>query len=154
MAEITKVTKHFAATDKGFSRKWYVVDADGISLGRLAGRVALLLSGKHKTVFTPNADLGDHVVVLNASRIRLTGKKLVQKFKFRHSGYQGGGTHTAMRDMIATKPERAVELAVKGMLPKTHLGRKMMLKLNIYKGAEHPHKAQNPEPLPARLLNL
>jgi large subunit ribosomal protein L13 len=154
MAEITKVTKHFTPTDKGFSRKWYIVDAAGISLGRLAGRVALVLGGKHKTVFTPNADLGDHVVVLNASKIRLTGKKLTQKFKFRHSGYQGGGTHTAMRDMIATKPERAVELAVKGMLPKTHLGRKMMLKLNIYKGAEHPHKAQNPEPLPARLMNF
>ena len=153
MAEITKVTQHFSPSDKGFSRKWYVVDAQGISLGRLAGRIALVLSGKHKTVFTPNADLGDHVVVLNASKVRLTGKKAVQKTKFHHSGYPGGAVKIQMKDLIATRPDRAVQLAVRGMLPKTHLGRKMLLKLNIYAGAEHPHKAQNPEPFPARLLN-
>jgi large subunit ribosomal protein L13 len=154
MAEITKVTKHFSPQDKTFRRKWYVVDASGKSLGRLAGRIALILSGKHKSVYTPTADLGDHVVVLNASKVRLTGKKPEQKIKFRHSGYPGGAVYTRMRDMLEVRPERAVELAVKGMLPKTHLGRKMALKLNVYKGAEHPHKAQNPEPLPARLMVL
>jgi large subunit ribosomal protein L13 len=154
MAEITKVTKHFSAQDKTFKRRWYVVDASGKSLGRLAGRIALVLSGKHKPIYTPTQDLGDHVVVLNASKVRLTGKKAEQKFKFRHSGYPGGAMHIRMRDLISEKPERVVELAVKGMLPKTHLGRKMALKLNVYKGAEHPHKAQNPEPLPARLVVL
>ncbi len=154
MAEITKVTRHFSPHDGAFKRKWYVVDASGKSLGRLAGRVAQVLSGKHKPVYTPTSDMGDHVVVLNASKVRLTGKKPEQKIKFRHSGYPGGAVYTRMRDLIETKPERAIELAVKGMLPKTHLGRKMVLKLNVYKGAEHPHKAQNPEPMPDRLMNL
>jgi large subunit ribosomal protein L13 len=154
MAEITKVTKHFSPLDKGFARKWFVVDASGKSLGRLAGRIAFILAGKHKAVYTPTADMGDHVVVLNAAKIRLSGKKLVQKFKFRHSGYPGGAMHIQMKDMMETKPERAITLAVKGMLPKTHLGRKLILKLNVYKGAAHPHKAQNPEPFPERLLNL
>jgi large subunit ribosomal protein L13 len=152
MAELTKVTKHFSSAEA--KRRWYLVDASGKSLGRLAGRVALVLSGKHKPAYTPTSDQGDHVVVLNAGKVRLTGKKMDTKTKFRHSGYQGGGVHEPVKDMMQTKPERVVELAVKGMLPKTHLGRKMLLKLNIYKGEEHPHKAQNPEPLPARLLNL
>lgn len=154
MAEITKVTKHFSPDDKGFKRHWYVVDAAGKSLGRLSGRIAFILAGKHKTCYTPTADMGDHVVVLNAAKIRLTGKKSVQKFKFHHSGYPGGAVHTQMKDLMETKPERALSLAVKGMLPKTHLGRKLILKLNIYKGAEHPHKAQSPEPMPERLMNL
>lgn len=152
MSELTKVTKHFNAAEA--KRRWFVVDAKGISLGRLAGRIAIVLAGKHKTSYTPNSDQGDHVVVLNASKVRLTGKKLDTKTKFRHSGYPGGAVLTPVKDMMQTKPERVVELAVRGMLPKTHLGRKLLLKLNIYKGEEHPHKSQNPEPLPARLLNL
>ncbi len=154
MAEVTKVTRHFSPRDKSFTRKWYVVDASGKSLGRLAGRIALVLSGKHKPIYTPTADLGDHVVVVNAAKVRLTGKKPEQKLKFRHSGYPGGAVYTRMRDMLKDRPERAVELAVKGMLPKTHLGRAMVTKLNVYRGAEHPHSAQHPEPLPGRLLNL
>lgn len=152
MAELSKVTKHYSASEA--QRKWYVVDAQGKSLGRLAGRIALVLSGKHKTTFTPNSDQGDHVVVLNASKLRLTGKKMDTKTKFHHSGYPGGAVIKPVKDMMVTHPERVVQLAVRGMLPKTHLGRKMLLKLNIYKGAEHPHKAQNPEPMPVRLLNL
>lgn len=152
MPELTKVTKHFNAASA--KRRWYVVDASGKSLGRLAGRIAVVLAGKHKATYTPTSDQGDHVVVLNAGKIRLTGKKLDTKTKFRHSGAPGGAVITPVKDMLQSKPERVLELAVKGMLPKTHLGRKLLLKLNIYKGEEHPHKAQNPEPLPARLLNL
>lgn len=152
MAELTKVTKHFNSADA--KRRWYVVDASGKSLGRLAGRIALVLSGKHKVTYTPNSDQGDHVVVLNAGKVRLTGKKADTKTKFRHSGYPGGAMHVPVKDLLKTRPERVVELAVKGMLPKTTLGRKMILKLNVYRGEEHPHKAQQPEPLPARLLNL
>jgi large subunit ribosomal protein L13 len=152
MAELTKVTKHF--NNAGAKRKWYSVDASGKSLGRLAGRIAYILLGKHKTSFTPNSDQGDHIVVLNASKIRLTGKKVETKTKFRHSGYPGGAMKVAVKDMIQERPERVIELAVKGMLPKTHLGRQVILKLNIYKGEEHPHKAQQVEPMPARLLKL
>jgi large subunit ribosomal protein L13 len=153
MAELSKITIHFTPNDKGFSRKWYTVDAAGISLGRLATRVALVLSGKHKPIYTPNADLGDHVVVLNASKIRLTGKKAIQREKFHHSGYQGGGKYITMKSLIETKPERAIELAVRGMLPKTHLGKKMMLKLNVVAGTTHTFTAQKPEPMPAALMN-
>ena len=153
MAELSKITTHYTPHDKGFTRKWYTVDAAGISLGRLASRVANVLRGKHKPIFTPNADLGDHVVILNAAKVRLTGKKAVQKEKFRHSGYPGGAVYTSMKDLLATKPERAIELAVKGMLPKNHLGKKMITKLNIVSGEAHTFKAQKPEPMPAHLLN-
>lgn len=152
MAELTKVTKHFSADEA--SRKWYVVDAKGKSLGRLAGRIALVLSGKHKPTYTPTSDQGDHVVVLNAEQVRLTGTKVETKTKFRHSGYPGGAVYSPVKKMLQTHPDRVIGLAVRGMLPKTHLGRKMLLKLNVYKGSEHPHLAQKPEPLPARLLNL
>jgi large subunit ribosomal protein L13 len=153
MAELTKQTVHFTTLDKGFSRKWYTIDAAGVSLGRLASRIAIVLKGKHKVIYTPNADLGDHVVVLNAAKVRLTGKKAVQKEKFRHSGYPGGATYTSMKELLSTKPERAIELAVRGMMPKNHLGRKMLLKLNVVSGETHTFKAQKPEPMPAALMN-
>jgi len=153
MAELSKITTYYTPQDKGFTRKWYTVDANGISLGRLASRIAIVLRGKHKPIYTPNADLGDHVVVLNAAKVRLTGKKAVQKEKFRHSGYPGGAVYTSMKDLLATKPERAIELAVRGMLPKNHLGKKMLLKLNVVSGEAHTFKAQKPEPMPAQLMN-
>jgi large subunit ribosomal protein L13 len=153
MAELSKQTVHFTPNDKGFSRKWYTVDAAGVSLGRLASCVAQVLKGKHKVIYTPNADLGDHVVVLNAAKVRLTGKKNIQKIKFRHSGYPGGAVYTTMKDLLGSKPERAIELAVRGMMPKTHLGKKMLLKLNVVSGDTHTFKAQKPEPMPAALMN-
>ena len=128
-------------------RKWYVVDAEGKTLGRLAAEVAKVLRGKNKPTFTPHVDTGDHVIVLNADKAVLTGKKLVQKTYFRHSGYPGGTTFTTAGKMLETRPERVVEMAVKGMLPKNSLGRKMFTKLKVYAGAEHPHAAQMPEVL-------
>lgn len=128
-------------------RKWYVVDAEGKTLGRLAAEVAKVLRGKNKPTFTPHVDTGDHVIVLNADKVVLTGKKLVQKTYFRHSGYPGGTTFTTAGKMLETRPERVVEMAVKGMLPKNSLGRKMFTKLKVYAGAEHPHSAQMPEVL-------
>ncbi len=128
-------------------RKWYVVDAEGKTLGRLAAEVAKVLRGKNKPTFTPHVDTGDHVIVLNADKVVLTGKKLVQKTYFRHSGYPGGTTFTTAGKMLETRPERVVEMAVKGMLPKNSLGRKMFTKLKVYAGAEHPHAAQMPEVL-------
>ena len=128
-------------------RKWYVVDAEGKTLGRLAAEVAKVLRGKNKPTFTPHVDTGDHVIVLNADKVVLTGKKLAQKTYFRHSGYPGGTTFTTAGKMLETRPERVVEMAVKGMLPKNSLGRKMFTKLKVYAGAEHPHAAQMPEVL-------
>ena len=128
-------------------RKWYVVDAEGKTLGRLAAEVAKVLRGKHKPTFTPHVDTGDHVIIINAAKVALTGKKLVQKTYFRHSGYVGGTTFTPAGQMLADKPERLVELAVRGMLPKNSLGRQMFRKLQVYRGAEHPHAAQLPEVL-------
>ena len=128
-------------------RKWYVVDAEGQTVGRLAAEVAKVLRGKNKPTFTPHVDTGDHVIVLNADKVVLTGKKLVQKTYFRHSGYPGGTTFTTAGKMLETRPERVVEMAVKGMLPKNSLGRKMFTKLKVYAGAEHPHAAQMPEVL-------
>ena len=128
-------------------RKWYVVDAEGKTLGRLAAEVAKVLRGKNKPTFTPHVDTGDHVIVLNADKVVLTGKKLVQKTYFRHSGYPGGTTFTTAGKMLETRPERVVEMAVKGMLPKNSLGRKMFTKLKVYAGAEHPHAAKMPEVL-------
>ena len=134
----------FMANPATVERKWYVVDAEGKTLGRLAAEVAKVLRGKNKPTFTPHVDTGDHVIVLNADKVVLTGKKLVQKTYFRHSGYPGGTTFTTAGKMLETRPERVVEMAVKGMLPKNSLGRKMFTKLKVYAGAEHPHAAQMP----------
>ena len=137
----------FMANPATVERKWYVVDAEGKTLGRLAAEVAKVLRGKNKPTFTPHVDTGDHVIVLNADKVVLTGKKLVQKTYFRHSGYPGGTTFTTAGKMLETRPERVVEMAVKGMLPKNSLGRKMFTKLKVYAGAEHPHAAEMPEVL-------
>lgn len=139
--------KTFMANTATIERKWYVVDAEGKTLGRLAAEVAKVLRGKHKPTFTPHVDTGDHVIIINAAKVALTGKKLVQKTYFRHSGYPGGTTFTPAGQMLESKPERVVELAVRGMLPKNSLGRQMYRKLQVYRGAEHPHAAQLPEVL-------
>lgn len=128
-------------------RRWWVVDAEGKPLGRLATTVARVLRGKHKPIYTPHLDVGDHVVVVNAEKVILTGRKADQKTYFRHSGYIGGERHIPFRRMQRAHPERVVELAVKGMLPKNTLGRDMRRKLRVYAGAEHPHMGQQPEPL-------
>jgi large subunit ribosomal protein L13 len=135
----------FMANVSNIERKWYVVDAEGKTVGRLAAEVAKVLRGKHKPTFTPHVDTGDHVIVINAEKVVFTGKKLIQKTYFRHSGYPGGTTFTTAGKMLATRPERVVEMAVKGMLPKNRLGAQMYTKLNVYAGAEHPHAAQKPE---------
>lgn len=137
----------FMANPATIDRKWYVIDAEGKALGRLAAEVAKLLRGKHKPTFTPHVDTGDHVIVVNADKVKLTGKKLTQKTYFRHSGYPGGTTFTPAGKMLADKPERLIEIAVKGMLPKNTLGRQMYGKLKVYRGADHPHAAQKPENL-------
>ena len=128
-------------------RKWYVVDADGQNLGRLASGIASVLRGKNKPEFTPHADLGDYVIVINAEKIKVTGKKLDQKMYYRHSEYVGGFKSNTLREMLDKKPEKVIEHAVIGMLPKGPLGRKMAEKLHVYTGAEHPHIAQKPEAL-------
>ena len=137
----------FMANASTIERKWYVVDAEGKTLGRLAAEVAKVLRGKHKPTFTPHVDTGDYVIVIKAEKIRLTGEKLLQKTYFRHSGYVGGTSFIPVADMLAKQPERVVEIAVKGMLPKNKLGAQMYRKLNVYAGAEHPHAAQKPEVL-------
>lgn len=129
------------------TRKWYVVDADGKVLGRLATRVASLLIGKHKPDYAPHLDLGDHVVVINAAKVHLTGRKRTDKVYRWHSGYIGGLREVRAETMLRTAPERVVEWAVTGMLPKTKLGRAMARKLKVYRGSEHPHASQRPEPL-------
>lgn len=126
-------------------RKWYVVDAANKTLGRLASEVASLLRGKHKPIYTPSVDTGDHVIVINAEKIRLTGNKLQQKRLTWHTGYPGGLKSIAYRDLLRRRPERAIEVAVKGMIPHNRLGRKMIKKLKVYRGPEHPHQAQKPE---------
>lgn len=128
-------------------RKWWVVDAADRPLGRLCTEIARVLRGKHKPMYTPHLDTGDHVVVLNASKVALTGNKADQKTYFRHSGYMGGERHIPYRRMMAAHPERIIELAVKGMLPKNALGRAMHKKLKVYAGGEHPHQGQQPQPL-------
>ena len=128
-------------------RKWYVVDAEGCTLGRLASEVASVLRGKNKPVFTPHVDTGDYVIVINAEKIKVTGKKLDQKIYYSHSDYVGGMKETTLREMMNKKPEKVIELAVKGMLPKGPLGRQMIKKLHVYAGAEHGHEAQKPEVL-------
>jgi large subunit ribosomal protein L13 len=127
-------------------RQWHVVDATDVVLGRLASQVARLLRGKHKTTFAPNVDSGDFVIVINADKVALTGSKLQQKQAYRHSGYPGGLKSVSYAELLATHPERAVEKAVWGMIPKNRLGRQQIKKLKVYSGAEHPHGAQNPQP--------
>ena len=129
------------------THNWWVVDATDRPLGRLATQIAVILRGKHKPMYTPHLDVGDNVVVVNAEKVVLTGKKADQKTYFRHSGYMGGEKHIPFRRMIETHPERVIELAVKGMLPKNSLGRAIRKKLKVYAGADHPHQGQRPEPL-------
>lgn len=126
-------------------RNWYVIDAEGISLGRLAAKVANVLRGKHKPTYTPHVDCGDFVVVVNASKVNLTGNKMTEKIYYDHSGYTGGLRERTAKEMIENYPVEMVERAVKGMLPKTRLGRQMYKKLFVYEGSEHPHMAQKPE---------
>ena len=139
--------KTYMANPDKIERKWYVVDAEGCTLGRLASEVASVLRGKNKPVFTPHVDTGDYVIVINAEKIKVTGKKLDQKVYYHHSDYVGGMKETTLREMMAKKPEQVIELAVKGMLPKGPLGRTMIKKLHVYAGAEHAHQAQKPEVL-------
>jgi large subunit ribosomal protein L13 len=128
-------------------RKWHIIDAEGIILGKLAAKVATVLRGKNKPIFTPNVDAGDFVIIINASKVRLTGKKLRQKMYYRHSGYPGGIKQTSALEMLQKTPERMIMLAVKGMLPKNRLGRALMKKLKVYAGSTHSHSAQTPKPL-------
>ena len=137
---------YMANPDK-IERKWYVVDAEGCTLGRLASGVASVLRGRNKPQFTPHVDTGDYVIVVNADKIKVTGKKMDQKIYYNHSDYVGGMKETTLKEMMAKKPEKVVELAVKGMLPKGPLGREMYTKLFVYAGPEHKHAAQKPEVL-------
>ena len=139
--------KSFMASPATIERKWYVVDATGCTLGRLASEVAKVLRGKNKPIYTPHIDCGDYVIVVNADQIKVTGKKLDQKIYYHHSDYVGGMKETTLREMMAKKPERVIELAVKGMLPKGRLGRSMMTKLHVYAGPDHEQAAQKPEAL-------
>lgn len=139
--------KTFMASPSTIERKWYVVDAEGMTLGRLASGVAAVLRGKNKPIFTPHIDTGDYVVIINADKIKVTGRKLEQKLYYSHSDYVGGFKSTTLKEMLDKKPEKVVELAVKGMLPKGPLGRQMYKKLHVYTGAEHPHASQKPEVL-------
>ena len=139
--------KSFMASPSTIERKWYVVDATGYTLGRLASEVAKVLRGKNKPTYTPHIDTGDYVIVVNADKINVTGKKLDQKIYYNHSEYVGGMKETTLREMMAKKPERVIELAVKGMIPKGPLGREMYTKLHVYAGPEHDHAAQKPEAL-------
>lgn len=134
----------FMANENNVERKWYVVDAEGQTLGRLSTEVASLLRGKHKPTYTPHVDTGDHVIIINAEKIHLTGNKLDDKIYYRHSNHRGLKSRTA-NEMRTKYPEQMLEIAVKGMLPKNKLGRKMIKKLNVYRGAEHKHQAQQPE---------
>jgi len=142
------MTRTYSAKEADIKRKWYVVDADGKTLGRLATQIANVLRGKHKPIFTPHVDTGDHVIVVNAEKIHLTGDKVRQKTYYRHSGYPGGLKSETVKDVLARKPSAVVERAIKGMLPKTTLGKQMARKLNVYAGPTHPHQAQQPEVLP------
>jgi len=139
--------KTFLPNAENRKRGWFVIDADGIVLGRLATRVASLLRGKHKVEFTPHIDTGDGVIVVNAAKVRLTGRKAQRDFVYRHSGYAGGFRAVSLGDMLKNKPEELVADAVRGMLPKNSLGRTLIKHLRVYRGAEHPHFAQKPEKL-------
>jgi large subunit ribosomal protein L13 len=136
--------KTYVTKPAEIERKWYVVDAEGETLGRLASRIAVILRGKHKPIYSPSVDCGDYVIVLNADKISVTGQRLDQKVYYRHSGYPGGISAITLREQLKKHPTRPVEIAVKGMLPKNKLGRKMLKKLKVYTGSEHPHAAQQP----------
>jgi len=139
--------KTYAPRPRDIERRWYVIDASGAVLGRLASEVAAVLRGKHKPMFAPHMDTGDHVIVVNAAGVRLTGGKEEKKFAYHHSGYPGGLTETNYATLLAKKPAFVVEKAIRGMLPKNRLGRAMVKKLQVYAGPEHPHEAQQPQPL-------
>ena len=139
--------KSFMASPSTIERKWYVVDATGHTLGRLASEIASILRGKNKPTYTPHIDTGDYVIVVNADKIQVTGKKLDQRVYYNHSDYVGGMKETTLREKMAKKPEDVIYLAVKGMLPKGPLGREMITKLHVYAGADHKHQAQKPEVL-------
>ncbi|MDD3797392.1 MAG: 50S ribosomal protein L13 [Lachnospiraceae bacterium] len=139
--------KSYMASPSTIERKWYAVDAEGLTLGRLASEVAKILRGKNKPTFTPHIDTGDYVIIVNADKVKVTGKKLDQKIYYHHSAYVGGMKETTLREMMEKKPEKVVELAVKGMLPKGPLGRTMYKKLFVYAGPEHNQQAQKPETL-------
>jgi len=139
--------KTIFAKNTDVDRKWHVIDADGLVVGSLASRVAMVLRGKDKPTFTPHVDTGDFVVIVNAEKVRFTGRKLDQKTYYRHSGYPGGLKKEIAKDIMSNAPERIIISAVRGMLPKTKLGRQQLAKLKVYKGPVHPHKAQNPEEL-------
>jgi large subunit ribosomal protein L13 len=136
----------FSPKDSDITRQWHVIDATDVVLGRLASHVAILLRGKHKPIFAPHVDTGDFVIVVNADKVSLSGAKLQQKQAYRHSGYPGGLRSVSYADLMAKHPERAVEKAVRGMLPKNSLGRKTLSKLKVYAGPTHPHQAQQPQP--------
>ncbi|UCE71037.1 MAG: 50S ribosomal protein L13 [Nitrospiraceae bacterium] len=138
-------TKFAKNTD--VDRKWHVVNADGLVLGRLASRVAAVLKGKDKAIYTPHVDTGDFVVIINADKIRLTGNKIDQKEYYRHTGYPGGLRVKKVKDLIQDAPEEIISTAIRGMMPKSRLGRQQFKKLKVYRGSDHPHQAQNPEPL-------
>ena len=140
------MTRTFSPKPADVQREWLVIDATDVVLGRLASHAAALLRGKHKTTFAPHMDLGDHVIIVNADKVALTGSKLTQKMAYRHSGYPGGLTATSYQDLMEKNPVRAVEKAIRGMLPKNTLGREQMAKLKVYTGNEHPHQAQQPKP--------
>ena len=135
------------AKKKNITKKWYIVDATDKVLGRLASDIAKILMGKNKSVWTPNVDTGDFVIIINAEKVRVTGRKLTDKIYYKHTGYIGGLKEESLLSLKNRKPEFIITHAVKGMLPKTKLGRQMIKKLNVYRGSEHPHKAQNPQPL-------
>lgn len=141
------MNKTYVTKPLEIERKWYIVDAEGQTLGRLSSRIATILRGKHKPIYDPAVDCGDFVVVINADKIHVTGRKTDQKKYYRHSQYPGGLTTLTLREQLEKHPTRPVELAIKGMLPKTRLGRKMIKKLKVYAGSEHPHEAQSPEVL-------
>ncbi len=139
--------KTYAVKAGEIQRDWYVVDAEGQTLGRLATQIARILRGKHKPIFSPHLDVGDYVIVVNAEKVRVTGQKMSQKMYYRYSGYPGGLKATPLAEVLARHPTRAIEHAVKGMLPRNRLGRAMFRKLKVYKGPEHPHQAQQPRKL-------
>ncbi len=141
--------KTYVPSGKDVSRNWFILDAEGATLGRLASQAARILMGKHKTTYTPFLDQGDHVIVINAAKVRLTGNKTEQKVYYYHTGYPGGLKATGAKKMQETKPARMIELAIKGMLPKNSLGKQMARKLKVYATDRHPHQAQKPEPMAA-----
>ena len=143
----------FSPKDSDITRQWHVIDATDVVLGRLASHVAVLLRGKHKPIFAPHVDTGDFVIVINADKVSLSGAKLEQKRAYRHSGYPGGLHRRTVGQLLETRPERVIELAVRGMLPKNTLGRKTLRKLKVYAGPDHPHQAQQPQPYEIRQIS-